>query len=292
MDGHDPERYVYSDLAIESRGARDGPGIEFDERDEDGFAVTSMRVTNERGEAASGRPRGNYVTVAVGRPWLMGAHELARARATVARELRAVCRAVCDPESVLVVGLGNRAMTADALGPTVVDGLIVTRHVKSEDESVFRSLSRCEVSALAPGVLGQTGIETLELVRGAAERVRPSLIIAVDALAARGVERLAATVQISDAGIAPGSGIGNTRRALDRESLGVPVVAVGAPTVVNSATLVRDALELAGIDKVSPELESVLENGRSFFVSLKESDVAVAELAALISGAINSAFTK
>ena len=292
MKGKLSNDYVRTDLAVESGAVGDAPGVEFGERQSGSFTVTSMRVTSGEGERISGKPRGTYVTVALGRPWLLGDDELQEAEDLLADEIRKMSRAMSGCRSVLVVGLGNRAITADALGPQTTDGLLITRHIKLSDEKVYESLAQLEVSALAPGVLGQTGIETLELVRGAVERVSPELVVVVDALAARGVDRLASTVQLSDVGLSPGSGIGNARRALDEQSLGVPVMAIGAPTVVNSATLVRDALELAGIDEVSSELESVLENGRSFFVSLKECDVAVTELSGLIARALNRAFSR
>lgn len=283
--------YIQSDLAMERRGSRDdGEGIEYEESQKYGFLLTRLRIKNEAGERTIGRPRGNYITLSVGKTWLLDDDQLEQAQELLCDEIRKMARGICDCRSVLIAGLGNRAITADALGPLVTDNLVITRHVKLHEKKLFDSLFCCEVASLAPGVLAQTGIETLELVRGAVERVKPSLVIAIDALAARGVERLATTVQLCDTGIAPGSGIGNTRAALDRETLGVPVMAIGVPTVVNSSTLVRDALELSGIEDISPELEDVLENGRSFFVSLKESDVAVKELAGLISRAINRAF--
>ena len=290
---NDHRGYITTDLAIESRvteKAGRANGAVYSEREEGGFRIAGLEVTDKRGERETGRARGRYVTVTLGKPWLFGEEETAAARDLLAREIASMARGLSPCGNVLIVGLGNRQLTADALGPSVADGILVTRHIKDRDERLFRSLGGTAVSSFSPGVLGQTGIETLELVRGAVERVKPDLVVAVDALAARGVDRLATTVQICDVGLCPGSGIGNTRQAIDRGSLGVPVLAVGAPTVVNSSTLVRDALSLAGTDKISPELESVLENGRSFFVSLKEADVAVSELANLISQAINQAF--
>lgn len=287
----DDPRYIQSDLAMERRGTDgESEGIEYEETKRGGFLLTRLRIKNKAGERTIGRPRGNYVTLSVGKPWLMSEEQLEAAEDLLCREIGDMAKKICDCKSVLVAGLGNRAITADALGPLVTDDLVITRHVRLHEKKLFDSLFCCEVASLAPGVLAQTGIETLELIRGAVERVRPELVIAVDALAARGVDRLATTVQLCDTGIAPGSGIGNTRSALDRESLGVPVMAIGVPTVVNSSTLVRDALELGGINDISPGLEEVLENGRSFFVSLKESDVAVRELAGLISRAINRTF--
>lgn len=284
--------YITTDLAVESAGVRTADsGVLVDEYEENGFTVTDITVADERGERAVGRPRGRYITVALGKPWLFDGDQTGAASDLLARELRSLCGDLPRRGPVLVVGLGNRSYTADSLGPRVVDGLLITRHVKLRDPDVYRSLGQREVAALAPGVLGQTGIETMELVRGAAERVKPAVVIAVDSLAARDVGRLAATVQLCDSGIAPGSGIGNSRDALNADTVGVPVIAVGAPTVVSSATLVRDVLSLAGMsDPLPPNVETVLENGRSFFVSLKECDAAVNALASLIASAVNSAF--
>lgn len=290
MTPRNANEYVTTDLAIESVVKDKAKGIEYEERDEDGFSVAVMRVKDGRGAETVGRPVGNYVTVTIGRPWLFDDEQTEKAEELLSREISALAKKMSPCGSVLVVGLGNRGLTADSLGPGVTDGLLVTRHIKYRDEALFRSLGQAEMSSFSPGVLGQTGIETLELVRGAVERVKPDLVVAVDALAARGVDRLATTVQLCDTGLSPGSGVGNTREAINQSSLGVPVLAVGAPTVVNSATLVRDALSLAGTEEISPELEAVLENGRSFFVSLKESDVAVTELSRIISRAINKAF--
>ena len=140
-------------------------------------------------------------------------------------------------------------------------------------------------------MLGQTGIETLELLRGAVRYVKPDLVVVIDALAARSCERLASTVQISDAGIKPGSGVGNHRAAITKEALEVPVVVLGVPTVVNSSTLVWDALHEAGIEKISDPLRRVLENGRSFFVSPKESDVITEQFSRLLANSVSVAFT-
>ena len=190
-----------------------------------------------------------------------------------------------------MAGLGNAELTADAIGPKTVGMLTATRHLREHEGGLYRRLGCSSLSAMAPGVLGQTGIETLELLRGAVRFVRPDIVILVDALAARSCDRLAATVQISDVGISPGSGVGNHRSAITRESLGVPVISVGVPTVVNSATLVYDALTEAGIETIDDSLHKVLKSGRSFFVSPKESDVITHEVARLLSRSIALAFT-
>ena len=192
---------------------------------------------------------------------------------------------------VLVAGLGNSDITADAIGPLTIKNLTVTRHLREMEPKIYSSLGFCEIAALSPGVLGQTGIETVELIRGAVQNCTPDIVIVIDALAARSCERLAATVQISDAGIRPGSGIGNMRMAINTETLGVPVISVGIPTVVNSSTLVYEALNRAGIKEYSQELQEVLENGRSFFVTPKESDIITKQLSLLLSDALSMAFT-
>lgn len=289
--GVNEESYIRSDLAMERHSAAGcAEGIEHEESRIDGITLTRIRVTSEAGQRAVGRPRGNYVTLGIGRPWLMGRTECERVEALLSREIVRMAEPLCDCRSVLICGLGNRGITVDALGPEVTDDLIVTRHVKLHERELFESLFECEVAALSPGVLAQTGIETLELVRGAVERVRPSLVVVIDALAARSVDRLMTTLQLCDTGIAPGSGIGNRRCAVDRAALGVPVIAVGVPTVVSSATLIGDALELCGLTERSPEIRNVLENGRSYFVSVKESDAAVRTLSGLIARALNRAF--
>jgi spore protease len=191
--------------------------------------------------------------------------------------------------SVLVVGLGNRAITADAIGPAVVDELLITRHLREQEPAIFARMRCSAVSALAPGVLGQTGMEAAEVVAGAVRRSRPDAIVAIDALAARSCDRLACTVQLSDTGIAPGSGIGNDRCALTRESMGVPVIALGIPTVVDSSTLVYDALARAGMEQVDERLQQILENGRRFYVSPKEADIITKRTATVIARAINRA---
>jgi len=187
---------------------------------------------------------------------------------------------------ILVAGLGNRHIIADALGPLTVEKLTVTSHIP-EREVIFGTDSCCELCSVEPGVLGQTGIEAAAQIKGIAAEVNPHVIVAVDALAARSISRLATTVQISDRGINPGSGIGNRRMSVDRDTVGVPVIAMGVPTVVDSSTLVWDALERAGIEKDLPALRDVLESGRSFFVSPKESDIIIEEISAFLATVIH-----
>lgn len=288
--------YIRTDLALESREAaeiKDERGIDYREEELFGIPVMYMEIKTKEGEKIIGKEIGRYTTLEIGRSWLLSDEERENAEKAMAQVLISfIGKGSENDPPVLVVGLGNRDVTADALGPRSIDGLLITRHIKDYDKSIFEKLSQEEVAAFAPGVVGQTGIETLELIKGAVKAVKPRALIVIDALAARSVDRLATTVQLSDTGIAPGSGIGNKRKKIDKKSLGVPVIAIGVPTVVDSSTLVRDALEKAGIEDIKPELEEVLENGRNFFVSLKESDTAIAETSKLISQALNAAFSK
>ena len=255
-------------------------------------STAEARVIRRREEGG-----GQYVTVFCGRLTDLGESETRALSRAIAREMEQLAYLMLgrlpDPDSrVLVVGLGNADMTPDAIGPITARSLTATRHLKAHDDGLYRSLGCCELAAVAPGVLGQTGIETLELVRGAVEHVQPHLVVVVDALAARSCDRLAATVQLSDRGIGPGSGIGNSREAIDQESLGCPVMAVGVPTVVDSSTLVYDALTKAGIGDgdISDELRAVLDNGRSFIVSPRDSDRITEITARVLARAIDRAF--
>jgi spore protease len=184
---------------------------------------------------------------------------------------------------VLVVGLGNRAMTPDAVGPLAADSVLVTRHLISAMPKHFSGFR--PVAVFRAGVLGTTGVESAEAVRGLAAEVQPALIIAIDALASRRCGRVCRTVQLSDTGIIPGSGVGNHRWALDRETLGVPVIAIGVPTVVDSATLAADLLEEAGIMEID---ENKLRRGQeNLMVTPRDIDAQVRDLSKVVGYGIN-----
>ena len=241
--------------------------------------------------------RGNrFATFFCGRMTLLGETMLSAFSSVLSRELRDMATAMLSRTidrntRVLIAGLGNADMTADALGPGTVRRLTATRHLKAHDESLYHALGCCELAAIAPGVLGQTGIESGELVKGAVAHVKPHLVVAVDALAARSCDRLAATVQITDGGLSPGAGVGNFRLAMDETTLGCPVIGVGIPTVVDSSTLVYDALSQAGMGESIPtELTKILENGRSFIVSPKDCDMVTELSCRLLAKAIDLAF--
>ncbi len=195
-----------------------------------GYGVTDVRVATKQAAEAVGKPEGRYVTIDL-RPYFRREEGFfARAARCLASELRTLLPGVGEDWPVLVAGLGNRGMTADAVGPLALESLLVTRHMVRSLPRQFRGFT--PVSALAPGVLAATGMEALELLRGAVQATGCAAVIAVDALAARSRERLCATVQLGDTGLIPGSGVGNHRKAIDKTTLGVPVVAVGVPTVI------------------------------------------------------------
>ena len=245
-----------------------------------GCRVTSVTVQSEEASRALGKPCGRYVTLDLS-PLLNGAEDtVGRAARAVGAELRALLGE--KSRSVLVAGLGNAQMTPDAIGPKSTEHILVTRHLG--ESPVFSALAA--VSVLTPGVLGRTGIESLELVRGAVRAVQPDALIAVDALASRSLSRLCTTVQLSDTGIVPGSGVGNYRCALDEKTVGVPVFAIGVPTVVDAATLTLDVLEEAGKPSVDPD---ALRGHETVMVTTRDIDAQIRELSRIIGYGIDLA---
>lgn len=273
-----------TDLAMEAHELRGKggalPGVESRETQAEGFPLTTVRVMGPEGAKALGKPEGTYHTLDL--TGLERREENAFPRSV--RALSGLLSPLLPKEGdVLVVGLGNRAITPDAVGPLAADRTLVTRHLIELSPEHFGSFR--PVAALTAGVLGTTGIESGEIVRAVADKVGVGAVIAIDALAARRVERLCATVQVCDVGIAPGSGVGNHRFALDRESLGVPVIAVGVPTVVDGATLAADLLEEAGAE-LDP---GMLKNapGASLMVTPRDIDQRVEDLAKVIGYAVS-----
>ncbi len=247
---------VRTDLAIENRELykternEESKGIEIDKEEKENYSVTKVRVVNNEGSKNIQKPIGTYITIDV--PGLNKTDEDLKDEISqvVAKEIKGLGRNH-ENSKVLIVGLGNWNITPDALGPKVVDRVLVTRQFfvnfnKEIDETV------ANVAALSPGVMGITGIETGELVKGVVEKVKPDLVIAIDALASRKMERVSTTIQISDTGINPGAGVGNNRMEINEHTLGVPVIAIGIPTVVDAATIVNDTLDLI-IDSLKKE---------------------------------------
>lgn len=238
---------VRTDLALEARESFEEDdvrirGVKIEElSDEDREIYTTVvRIETENGARAMGKPVGTYITLEA--PNLSDEDEDYHREVSeeIARHLRQLMGK--EKSTVLVVGLGNREVTPDALGPEVIGNLQITRHIIKE-YGVMSAGSGSSVSAVVPGVMAQTGMETLEIVKGIVEETKPELVIAIDALAARSTRRLNRTIQITDTGINPGSGVGNHRQGINQEILGIPVIAIGVPTVVDAATIVNDTME-------------------------------------------------
>lgn len=254
-------------------------GVKARDGQREGFPVTTVEILNEEGEQALGKNRGTYITLTLDALLHREEDAFGRGARAIAAELDALLRDFPQDAPVLVVGLGNRAITPDAIGPKVHDHTMVTRHLVAQMPEHFGTFR--PVASLSTGVLGTTGMESGELVEAAVQKLHPACVIAVDALAARSLNRVCRTVQLADTGITPGSGVGNHRRALNRDSLGVTVIAVGVPTVVDGATLAAD---LIGSDDL-PDLGA----GRDMLVTPKDIDSQVADLSKVIGYGINLA---
>ena len=279
-----------TDLALEAAqlwregGAGELTGVTQAETTREGWPVTTVRVLDDRGAKAIGKPVGTYVTVDLSALVRREEDAFGRAARAVAAELNALLK-LPEGAPALVVGLGNRAITPDNIGPAAADHTMVTRHLVEQVPQHFGAFR--PVATLAAGVLGTTGVESGELVRAVTEKIRPACVIAVDALASRSLSRVCTTVQLSDTGITPGSGVGNARAALDRASLGVPVIAIGVPTVVDGATLAADLLAEAGQAHLDPQ--TLRGAGEGLMVTPRDIDARVADLAKVVGFGINLA---
>ncbi len=250
-------------------------GVKAEEENFPNYTLSRVEILNEQGEKALGKPQGRYITLSLGEDWIGEA--FAQWVQVLAKELGSLLVDLEDSAPVLVVGLGNPGVTPDAIGPRVQELTAVTRHLVSQIPEHFQHLR--PVSAVPAGVLGTTGLESAEIIKGITQETSPACIIAVDALASRSLERVCRTVQVANTGITPGSGVGNHRGRLDKETLGRPVIAIGVPTVVDGATLVADLLGQEELDLT----------GGDFFVTPKEIDAHIAKLSKLLAYGINLA---
>lgn len=273
-----------TDLAMERMGCPGGlgEGVSVQRQQQGASEMTWVRVESDKAAERLGKAKGLYWTLTDAQLPTMPPEE----RMRVARQVAQILRMMLPPQgTVLVLGLGNRRMTADALGDRVVSGILVTRHLQ---EKRLR-----DVCALAPGVLGITGVETAELAKGLVERVQPSAVVVVDALAAMETSHIATTIQITDTGIRPGSGVGNHRMGITQETMRVPVIAIGIPLVVYASTIVRDALRDIMKEDCEDAMEAAQEltNGFSgdFVVTPRNIDELVAGLADLLALSVNGA---
>ena len=260
---------IRTDLAIENRelyqekNKEEVSGVEVEKEEGKDYTVTRVKILDELGSRNLGKPKGIYITIEV--PKLKNTDQDLKDEISklLAKEIKGIGKND-ENTKTLIVGLGNWNVTPDALGPKVIDRVLVTRqffvaYKKDKDETV------ANVSALSPGVMGLTGIETGEIIKGIVEKTRPDLVIAIDALASRRMERVSTTIQISDTGINPGSGVGNKRIGLNEEYLGVPVLAVGVPTVVDAATMINDTMDL-----IIGSMKNVATTGTEFYSTLEQ----------------------
>lgn len=293
---------IHTDLALEAKERYEednveirGVCIEEEYNEEKDIRTTLVKIETENGARAMGRPQGSYLTLEA--PNLSipdeGYHR------EISEELaRQVKKLIPEKKelTVLVVGLGNRQVTPDALGPDVVDNLKMTRHIILEyGAQTMGEQNMYQVSGLVPGVMAQTGMETLEIVKGVINETKPDVVIAVDALAARSTKRLNRTIQITDTGIIPGSGVGNHRNGLTKETLGVKVIGIGVPTVVDAATIVQDSMEKLLQTLEEKEKKEFLEEMippalYSMFVTPKDVDETMKRLSYTISEGLNRVF--
>lgn len=304
--------HIHTDLAVENKeiyGSRSGEveGVSVEVKEDRNYSVTDVKVLNEIGSQKVRKPVGTYITIDV--PDLANTDEDLKDEVIVllSKRLNDLLKDY-KRDKVLVIGLGNKNITSDALGPKVVDRVYVTGHYfinfkKEKDETM------ANVSAMSPGVLGITGIETSDIVESVVEKTKPDICVVIDALASRNMNRVSTTIQISDTGISPGSGIGNKRRGLTKETLGVPVIAIGVPTVVNAATMINDTMDLI-IDsmkkntRVGAEFYSILNQlskeekytliqemlspfGGDVVVTPKDINVVIDDIAIIIANGLN-----
>lgn len=243
------------------------PGIETEEKIIDNNIKTNIvKITDVQGEQAIGKPIGTYVTVDIKNLKLATDDDINKASEVVKDELQKIINTHCNStDEILVVGLGNQFVTPDSLGPKVVSEIDVTKHFIKYTPQYVAEGTR-SVCAIAPGVLGTTGIETSEIIKGIVDNVKPKMLIVIDSLASKSIERISSTVQISDTGIVPGGGVGNAREELSENTIGIPVIAMGVPMVVESAVLVNDCLDLF-IGKLQDEAKS-----NDYLNELKEHD--------------------
>ena len=295
---------IRTDLALEtqeriqkSKKNLRGIGFKEDER-KNGITISTVSIETENASKTMGRPKGKYITIEA--PQFSEDdtnyhREVSEEFSMVLRELmlevgeRISLKVKSGEWSILVVGLGNREVTADALGPRVVDNLFITRHILKEYGTyAFGSKIVNKISGIVPGVMAQTGMECVEIIRGIVKETSPDYVITIDALAARSTKRLGRTIQLTDTGIVPGSGVGNHRNALNLESIGVPVISIGVPTVVDAATIVSDAVNTnrdVVEDFMSPKLHDM-------YVTPKDIDDTIKQLSFLISEGLNIAFSQ
>lgn len=300
---------IRTDLALEAREMIDEEkskrmesdaalpeGMNVDTKEKNYITITKIQISTDEAAKKIGKKQGDYITVELKTPDLNTLDIHKELASSIADCLIPLIEQLKKNEpSVMVVGLGNRNITPDSLGPKVVDKIVVTRHVKTSEQlknTVDKRLGI--VSAVAPGVMGTTGIETGEILKGLIEKASPDLVFVIDALCARKTSRINTTIQISTAGIVPGSGVGNHRMELSTQTLGIPVIAIGVPTVVDSVTIVYDIInDLEGNNIDEDVINNIARNNSgNMVVTPKNIDIAIDRMSIAISNGINMAIHK
>lgn len=287
---------IRTDLALEAKEiysgkSSDNSGILTESEKHPGIDINRVRITNKQGSEHLGKPIGSYITLEMPKITERNPDFAKDVTVRFSEEIGRIINPYLNSGCILVAGLGNWNITPDALGPKVISGLLVTRHLKTYMPEQFGDTVN-GVCAISPGVLGITGIETNEIIRGIVNHVKPSAVIAIDALASRRVERVNTTIQISDTGISPGAGVGNRRGELSRKTIGVPVIAVGVPTVVDAATIAVDAIENLtpkGEDKQRLVRELLSPYYQNLIVAPKNMDAMITDMSNIISAGLNMA---
>jgi len=317
-DMEDVMYQIRTDLALETQEQMQEDHVELkgvrflEEKIDKNLTISTVVIETENGAKTMGKPKGTYITIEAGNMDEEDEDYHREISVQLAKIIKRLVKNKKEEMSILVVGLGNREVTPDALGPRVVDNLFITRHIiKEYGKYAFGSDKVNKISSIVPGVMAQTGMESLEIIKGIIEETSPDLIIAVDALAARSTKRLNRTIQVTDTGINPGSGVGNHRHGLNEKSLGVPVISIGIPTVVDAATIVNDTMynlitamgesetlnnlgstlgELNEAEKYELIRELLSPNLNAMFVTPKDIDESVKRLSFTISEGLNIAF--
>lgn len=280
-------------------------GIKVEEENGENIKISRVKILDAEGEKALGKPVGNYITLDIKNIRIITEEEIQKISEKVADELRKVIgQHISDTEDILVVGLGNLFVTPDALGPKVVSNIEITRHILEYMPKAMPEDTR-PVSAISPGVLGTTGIETMEILKGVVENIKPKLLIVIDALASRSIERISSSIQIADTGIVPGAGVNNKRKEISENTLGIPVIALGIPTVVDLASITNDCInlfiedlqqkassnaclnELKEKDNYEKIKEALVPKDYNMIVTPKEIDELIENMSKIISKGIN-----
>lgn len=311
---------IRTDLALETQEKMQADHVELkgvrflEEKIDKNLTISTVTIETENGAKTMGKPKGTYITIEAGNMDTEDENYHREISEQLAKIIKKLSRIEKEEVSVLIVGLGNREVTPDALGPRVVDNLFVTRHIiKEYGKYAFGEEKVNRISSIVPGVMAQTGMESLEIVQGIIKETQPDLVVAVDALAARSTKRLNRTIQVTDTGINPGSGVGNHRHGLNEKSLGVPVISIGVPTVVDAATIVNDTMynlvtaltqseafrtvgdsiqELNDAEKYELIRELLSPNLNAMFVTPKDIDESIKRLSFTISEGLNIAFAE